>query len=201
MKMRVSHSRDAETPEAKARWFQSLPLSDRMELLCAYCDLILSSSPGVLETGNRLQDVFASLEENGVRYLVVGGVAAVLHGVPRATLDLDLLIEATRDNVDRLLAALQDAGLETASLTTPDDLLRNERTVFEDRMRFDVQTERPGVHFEDAWENREEMKYEGQTFYVLSRSDLIASMKASGRDGDREDIRMLETKDGGQGAA
>jgi len=41
MNIPVSHDRKAETPEAKARWFQSLPLSARMEFLCAYTDLIL----------------------------------------------------------------------------------------------------------------------------------------------------------------
>lgn len=141
---------------------------------------------------NRLQGVFASLEENSVRYLVIGGIAAVLHGVPRATFDLDLLIEVTTDNAERLLAALEAAGLATATLTTADELLRNEITVFEDRVRIDVQTRTPGIRFEDAWENRVEMEYQSQKFYVISRHDLIASKKAAGRDVDREDVRVLE---------
>jgi len=45
---------------------------------------------------NRLQDVFASLSRHDVRYLVIGGIAVVLHGVPRATFDLDILIEKPR---------------------------------------------------------------------------------------------------------
>ena len=49
MNIRVSHDRKAETPEAKARWFQSLPLSARMELLCAYTDLILENNPQIVE--------------------------------------------------------------------------------------------------------------------------------------------------------
>lgn len=49
MNLQVSHSRDAETPEAKARWFQSLPLEGRMELLCAYTDLILENNPEIAE--------------------------------------------------------------------------------------------------------------------------------------------------------
>jgi hypothetical protein len=61
---------------------------------------------------HRLQDVFESFERHEVRYLVVGGIAAVLHGAPRATFDLDILIDATLDNADRLLAALLEAGGE-----------------------------------------------------------------------------------------
>ena len=49
MNMRVSHSRAEETLEAKARWFQSLSLTDRMELLCAFTDLILENNPQMLE--------------------------------------------------------------------------------------------------------------------------------------------------------
>lgn len=40
---------------------------------------------------NRLLDVFASFGRNDVRYIVIGGIAAVLHGVPRATFGLDVL--------------------------------------------------------------------------------------------------------------
>ena len=43
----ISHSFDDETPEAKARWFQSLTLQERMDLLCAYTDMILSANPNV----------------------------------------------------------------------------------------------------------------------------------------------------------
>ena len=45
----ISHDRTDEKPEAKARWFQSLPLSARMELLCAYTDLILENNPEIVE--------------------------------------------------------------------------------------------------------------------------------------------------------
>jgi len=45
----VSHDRAEETPEAKARWFRSLPLSQRMEMLCAFTDLALSVNPELQE--------------------------------------------------------------------------------------------------------------------------------------------------------
>ena len=64
---------------------------------------------------NRLRDVFKSLQEFNVQYVVIGGIAAVLHGVPRATFDLDILIDATPENAQKLLDALTDAKLGTAS--------------------------------------------------------------------------------------
>lgn len=58
---------------------------------------------------NRLKDVFKSFQQHEVRYVVIGGIAVVLYGVPRATFDLDILIEATLENAQRLLDALIDA--------------------------------------------------------------------------------------------
>lgn len=144
---------------------------------------------------DRLQSVFASFRKNDVKYLVIGGIAAVLYGVPRATFDLDVLIEPTTENAERLLRAMTDAGLGTASLTTVDEVLSKEITIFTDRIRLDVQTSTPGIIFEEAWARRVTMNYRGQALDVVSLSDLIASRRASGRDVDLEDVRILESKD------
>lgn len=45
----ISHTRQAESPEAKARWFQSLTLAERMELLCSFTDLVLENNPTIME--------------------------------------------------------------------------------------------------------------------------------------------------------
>jgi len=140
---------------------------------------------------NQLKDVFTSFQRHNVKYVVIGGIAAVLHGVPRATFDLDILIEATPENAQRLLDALLDAGLGTASMTSAKELLAHEITIFNDRVRIDVQTITPGLNFENAWQNRETMKYQGQSLYVVSKEDLIASKRAAGRDVDLEDVRLL----------
>ncbi len=141
---------------------------------------------------NRLIGVFESFQKYNVKYLVIGGIAAVLYGVPRATFDLDILIEASEENALHLLDALLDAGLGTASLTNKDEILSNEITIFKDRVRIDVQTKTPGLIFEDAWKRKQIMNYKGQEFYVASLEDLVASKKATGRTTDLEDVRLLE---------
>jgi len=143
---------------------------------------------------NLLKDVFSSLQRRKVRYLVIGGIAAVLHGVPRATFDLDILIEAKPENAKNLLEAFLDARLGTAALTTPEGLLSQEITIFKDRVRIDVQTSTPGLIFEEAWNRREIMEYQKQKFYVVSREDLISSKRAAARPVDMEDVRLLELK-------
>jgi len=142
---------------------------------------------------NRLKEVFKSFQKHDVKYVVIGGIASILYGVPRATFDLDILIEPTTDNGRRLLEALLESGIGTASLTTVEKLLENEITVFKDIVRIDVQTSTPGVIFKEAWERKVAMKYQDQEFYVLSKADLIKSKRASGRDVDLDDVRLIET--------
>jgi predicted nucleotidyltransferase len=144
---------------------------------------------------NRLKDVFESFQKHDVKYLVIGGIAAVLYGIPRATFDLDILIEPTRENILHLLDALLDAGLGTASLTNVDEILSNEITIFKDRVRVDVQIKTPGIIFKDSWERKKTMDYQGQQFYVVCLEDLIASKRAAGRAVDLEDLRLLELPD------
>ncbi len=45
----VSHDRQDESPAAKARWFQSLTLTERMDLLCMYTEFMVAANPGLLE--------------------------------------------------------------------------------------------------------------------------------------------------------
>lgn len=142
---------------------------------------------------DRLQAVFQSLRLNDVRYLVIGGIAAVLYGVPRATFDLDILIEPSLENAKRLLKAFREAGLGTADLIEPDHLLTQEIAIFKDRVRIDVQTSTPGISFEEAWGRRELKKVGREVAPVLSRADLIASKRASGRRVDLEDVEALES--------
>lgn len=144
---------------------------------------------------NRLKGVFASFQEHNVKYLVIGGIAAILHGVPRATFDVDILIEPTPRNAENLLKALIAAGMGTAALTSAEELLNNEITIFKDRIRMDVQTSTPGTVFEEAWKRRETMVFHGQEFYVISKEDLILTKRASGREIDLSDIRLLELRE------
>jgi len=144
---------------------------------------------------NRLKEVFKYFQQHDVRYVVIGGIAAVLYGVPRATFDLDILIEASPQNAQRLIDALIDAGMGTATLTSSDEILSNEITIFKDRVRIDVQLSTPGLQFETSWSKKQTMQYQGQEFYVVSLEDLIRSKRAAGRDVDLEDIRLLELPD------
>ena len=144
---------------------------------------------------NRLKDVFKSFQKHDLHYVVIGGVASVLYGVPRATFDMDILIEPTVENAQKLLAALEEAGFGTATITNAQDIIAHEITIFNDRIRIDVQTRTPGVSFKDAWLHRKTMTYQGQDFFILSKEDLINTKRAAGREIDLKDVNLLEETD------
>ena len=149
---------------------------------------------------NQYQGVFSSLMRHDVRYVVIGGVAAVIHGVPRATFDLDMLVEATRENAAALLAAFAEAGIVSASLITPEELLQHEISIFRNSIRIDVQTRTPGLDFEEAWTNAKEFVFGDTPFYVVGRNDLIRAKRAAGRPIDLEDVAALERVRPGEAA-
>lgn len=140
---------------------------------------------------DRLPAVFKCLSDREVRYLVIGGVAAIVHGVPRTTFDLDILVEATTDNAARLLDALDDAGIASSRLTDAAGILTHEITVFRDILRIDVQTRTPGIDFAEAWDRRETRLIDGVPYWIVSKRDLIAAKEAAGRPRDIDDLRAL----------
>lgn len=76
-----------------------------------------------------LKEFIESLNANAVRYLIVGGYAVAAHGHPRYTKDLDVWLELSPENADRVLAALRDFGfgemkLTQADLTTPEQVVQ-----------------------------------------------------------------------------
>ena len=136
-------------------------------------------------------DLYASFASQDVKYLVTEGVAAILHGVNRMTVDVDVLIEATPENAEAALKALGEIGLGTALLTTPEELLSQQVTIFEDVLPVDIHTWTPGIDFDQAWSRRRVEVLHGVTVSLLSAEDLIASKEAAGRPQDLEDAAIL----------
>ena len=136
--------------------------------------------------------LFKSLNNHGVEYLLIGGALAIAYGVPRVTKDIDLFLKPTLENANHLLLALTEFGMGTAGLTTPEDICKNEVTIFKDFMRLDVLTRVKGIDFETTWEKREMLRLDDVNVPALTLEDLIQSKKAAGRKGDLEDIIILE---------
>jgi hypothetical protein len=138
------------------------------------------------------RDLFAALNAEGVRYLLVGGYAYSFYVEPRFTKDLDVWVEASPEAAPRVLRALLEFG-------APAELIE-EQDFAEPRVtlqlgvppnRIDVLTALSGLAFEEAWANRVETPFGDQRIWVIGRDDLAKNKRASGRDQDLVDLKKL----------
>lgn len=134
--------------------------------------------------------VYRSFNAHRVRYILIGGPAAVFYGFPRVTKDVDLFIEPALANATRALRALEAAGFGTAALTTPEQPLAHEVTIFKDVMRLDLLTAVKGVSSPMVWRRRVTKRIEGVRVPVIQLDDLITAKKAAGRGIDLEDVKV-----------
>jgi glycine cleavage system aminomethyltransferase T len=135
------------------------------------------------------------LKEAGAEFLVVGAHALAVHGVPRATGDLDIWIRPDPENARKVWKALLDFGapVETMGLTL-DDLSRP-GIVFQMGLpprRIDLLTEIDGVSFGQAWPSQVVEKVGDLEVPFLGREALLQNKKASARPKDLADVSLLE---------
>jgi hypothetical protein len=138
-------------------------------------------------------EMLSALSAAGAEYLVVGAHAMAAHGVPRATGDLDIWVEASAANAARVRDALVRFGAPLHDLTLED--LATPDTVFQIGLppaRIDVLTSISGVSFEEAWPRRMTVPMEGLEIPVLGREDFLRNKRAVGRPKDMADIALME---------
>ncbi len=141
------------------------------------------------------KDLLFALNAHKVKYLVVGGQAVIHHAQPRATKDLDILIQPAPKNGMALFRALRDFGAPLHDLKPADFIERGTFfTIGAPPIAIDILPEIKGVTFAAAWKNRSTEIVDpetGLTAYFISRSDLIAAKLAAGRPQDLADVDAL----------
>ena len=144
------------------------------------------------ELNSDFKELVSVLSSARVRYLVVGGHAVIEHTEPRYTKDLDVWVEATRENATRLWRALVKYGAPLKGVKLEDFL--NPAIVYQmgvEPVRVDILTALDGVDFERAWARRGKARWGRVTVNVLSVADLIANKKRVGRPQDLLDVERL----------
>lgn len=139
--------------------------------------------------------MLAALLETEAAFLVVGAHAMAVHGVPRATGDIDIWIRPDPENAARVLAALIEFGAPVEAIGLTLDDLAKPGTVYQIGLpprRIDILTEIDGVSFEEAWQSRVIQKTSDLDVPFLSRESLLQNKKASGRTKDLADVELLE---------
>lgn len=139
------------------------------------------------------EDFLKLLNARQVRYVVAGGFAVAAHGTPRYTKDLDIWLEVSPENAERLVRALHDFGMASLGLEAADFLERDVvvQLGYEPN-RIDLLTGLSGVEFAAAYPRRLVLKLGHVEVPFLGREDLIANKRALGRARDLADIEDLE---------
>jgi hypothetical protein len=146
-------------------------------------------------SGSDWTDVLAALRESGARFLVVGAHAMAVHGVPRGTQDLDVWIDPSRENAERVWRGLAAFGAPLEALGISREDLSRSNTVIQLGLppnRVDLLTGISGVpDFETAWAGRVEHAFGGQSVPFIGRAALIQNKRGAGRRKDLADLEAL----------
>lgn len=153
------------------------------------------------------EPLFVALNDVGVRYVVVGGLAVVLHGHARLTADVDLVVDLADEQASRAIETLvrsgfrpripvnaldfanrsireawiRERGMQVFSMFDPANPLRS----------VDLFVDHP-IPFEELWARSETLALRDTTVRVASIPDLIRLKRLAGRPEDRADIEQLE---------
>jgi hypothetical protein len=139
------------------------------------------------------KELLALLAENHVEYVIVGGYAMAFYGVPRYTGDIDILINSTPDNIQRLITALNSFGFASLNFSVED--FSNPDQVVQlgyPPLRVDILSAIDGVDWESVYPCREKCVIDGLNVSFIGKTQLVENKKASGRSKDLSDIKSLE---------
>ena len=139
------------------------------------------------------KDMLQELSAHNVEYLVVGAIALAAHGIPRATGDIDIWVNATPENSERIYRALGAFGAPLQELSQDD--FTGAEMVFQIGvvpLRIDILTAVDGVSFDEAWADKIIVDFDGLPMPVLSKKLMIQNKRASGRLKDTLDLEALE---------
>lgn len=139
----------------------------------------------------RIALVCSALNAEGARYCIVGAQALQLWGSARSTTDVDILVDTTTDNVERVLRGLSRLGFGLAADYTAGEILARHVTIIGDTPRVDILTRAWNLRWSEVEPRLVAFTVEGVSVPAVSIEDLIIS-KQTGRPQDAADIEVLE---------
>jgi hypothetical protein len=153
-------------------------------------------------------DIIKEFFDNGIDYLIVGGLAVNLHGIPRTTQDIDIIIALSKENILKMNHVLNKLGYVPRQPVDPDNLA-DEKTrkewIEEKNLKafsfyhkdknyrvIDIVLVSP-ISFTHAEKNKIILAADNISIPVIGIDDLISMKKSSGRKQDISDIKLLKT--------
>ena len=139
----------------------------------------------------------SALCDENTEFLIVGGYALAVYGLPRATGDIDIWVRRSDENAQRVWRALARFGAPLRNVTESD--FKTPDIIFQMGVvpnRIDILTSIEGVEFGEAWPHRKEIEIEGLKIAVIGREYFLKNKKALGRPQDLADVAWLESHEG-----
>lgn len=140
------------------------------------------------------RDFIHALNQNDVRYILVGGYSVILHGYARTTGDMDVWVDRTLDNFLKITKAFDDFGMPLFDMNAENFLNHPEWDVFTFGLppsSIDIMIKIKGLDFSSAYENSIIFVEADLPVRTIHREDLIKAKQAANRSKDQNDLENL----------
>ena len=134
-----------------------------------------------------------ALNAENVRYVLIGGFAVILHGFVRATKDIDLLIDASAENIHRLKRAMAQLPDNAIALISDDEVEKYEVVRIADEIVVDLMRSACGIRYDEAATRVDTVTVGGVSIPVADKELLIAT-KQTVRPSDAADVQFLRLR-------
>ena len=152
----------------------------------------------------RPEEIVRVLHEHGVRYVLIGGLAASLHGAATPTFDVDITPATNDDNMARLSAALDALGARVRVDGVPEGVpFRHDAKSLRELTtlnlvtaygNLDITNEPTGIALYEDWAvNAIEIAWHDTPVAVAALADVVTSKEAAGRDKDKAQLPLLRS--------
>lgn len=141
------------------------------------------------------EDFIALCNKYELEYLVIGGFAVSIHGYPRTTKDLDICINKTAANAEKILSILKDFGFGSLNFKA-EDFLKDEMIaqLGYEPIRIDILNDLNGIDFNFAFKNKRVVNMNGVPTNFIGYNELLVNKEKAGRDQDLLDIKKLKER-------
>lgn len=140
------------------------------------------------------KELLKLLEDNSVKYMIVGGYAVAFHGFPRLTKDIDLFFDNSKENVVKIIQSLiafefPEADLDVVTFMTDGNII----TFGVEPVRVDFINQISGVKFSEAWINKIRGKYGNVEVNFIGLMELLKNKLSTNRPKDKLDAEELSS--------
>ena len=138
------------------------------------------------------EEILKLLNRHKVKYCIIGAFAVALYARPRYTKDIDIFIDSSPENAEKIIKALTEFGFEDLNLSE-DDLCQKGNIIQlgYEPLRVDIVTSLSSISFNQVWKNKVSADYGREKVHFIGLDDLIQTKKQSSRPQDKVDLDLL----------